>query len=233
MSNLLHAYALGLGLGTVLGLGLAYAWGTWIGWRRTRGPNPARGQHLPLELPPAVRSRETRPLGTLVVLLALALLAPPAAADTWRYVTDAGVPSFTDDPKTIPARYRAAATRERDLPLAAYERLTVVEAATPVRARRERAVRLVPAPRAPLDLAEVVEALRAERPVTVRREWRWEAGVNGYSGRSYALFEITRDARTGEVLRDEFVPTGAPASSITIQLEKRPRHHGRREGSGS
>lgn len=68
-------------------------------------------------------------LQLLLIVLATGLVFSPSAAvakDLFRYETEAGTLSFTDNPDQIPARYRSAAKRVAMPPLAGYERLTVV-----------------------------------------------------------------------------------------------------------
>lgn len=62
---------------------------------------------------------------------ALALAPQLAAADYWRYETETGGVAFTDDPKSIPAKYQASAKAVEEASLFDYGRLSVVD---PVRA---------------------------------------------------------------------------------------------------
>ena len=55
---------------------------------------------------------------SLVVLLLLPLLASPTQAAVFQWIDDAGVVHFTDDAKSIPAKYRSK-TRTLELPEAA------------------------------------------------------------------------------------------------------------------
>ncbi len=68
----------------------------------------------------------TQQIRTSVVALALvaALATPAAAGSLYRFVTDEGTVSFTDDSKRIPARYRASADRLAVARLADYARYT-------------------------------------------------------------------------------------------------------------
>jgi len=62
-----------------------------------------------------------------VAILSLATLPQLAAADYWRYETESGGVAFTDDPKGIPAKYKASARAVKEESLFDYERLSVVD----------------------------------------------------------------------------------------------------------
>ncbi len=66
-----------------------------------------------------------------VGLLALVLAARIAEADYWRYETESGAIAFTDDAKSIPAKYRASAKPVKAESLFDYDRLSVVEPIRP------------------------------------------------------------------------------------------------------
>ena len=83
--------------------------------------------------------------------LALGLVPRIAAADYWRYTTENGSLAFTDDAKSVPAKYRASAERIPEAKLADYHRLSVVES-TPGRATPKD----VTPPPAPVAAAEPV-----------------------------------------------------------------------------
>jgi hypothetical protein len=60
------------------------------------------------------------------------VLAPRlAAAEYWRYETESGSIAFTDDPKSIPAKYRESAKAVKAESLFDYDRLSVVEPIRP------------------------------------------------------------------------------------------------------
>ena len=65
----------------------------------------------------------------LSLCVALAALCLPAAAgaDLWRYETESGSVSFTDDFERIPRRYADKAVQIEDRSLADYERTTISE----------------------------------------------------------------------------------------------------------
>ena len=63
---------------------------------------------------------------------ALALSPQLASADYWRYETETGGIAFTDDPKNIPAKYKAGAVAVKEESLFDYERLSVVDPVRPV-----------------------------------------------------------------------------------------------------
>jgi len=129
----------------------------------------------------------------LTAIVAAALLAPPAgAADLFRYETESGTLSYTDDVKRIPSRYRDQAVREAPRSLSTYPRLTVVDSPPeapaeapaerdPFAALAEALARFAPA--APGDASAVQVPVgesfsfqapaAGEEPVRVRRnQWR-------------------------------------------------------------
>ncbi|MFQ5696767.1 MAG: hypothetical protein ACE5IL_00585 [Myxococcota bacterium] len=68
-------------------------------------------------------------LQLLLIALVTGLFFSPAesaAKDLFRYETEGGTLSFTDNPRQVPARYRATLERLSMPTLAGYDRLTVV-----------------------------------------------------------------------------------------------------------
>ena len=72
-----------------------------------------------------------------VAAFALALAPQVARADYWRYETETGGVAFTDDAKSIPAKYQASAKPVKEASLFDYDRLSIVDpipASSPTRA---------------------------------------------------------------------------------------------------
>lgn len=82
----------------------------------------------------------------LVVLLASLLLfafgVPARAGEVYSWRTEDGGTAFTDDPKAIPARYRAEAEARRAEALGAYDRFSRQDAAATERYEQRLAARL-------------------------------------------------------------------------------------------
>ncbi len=64
---------------------------------------------------------------SLCAMLAALCLPAVAGAELWRYQTESGSVSFTDDFKRIPSRYAADAVQIEERSLADYERTTISE----------------------------------------------------------------------------------------------------------
>ncbi len=157
-------------------------------------------------------------------VVAFALSSAPAAAGTFHYMDpSSGTASYTDDAGRVPAGVEWIMEPNREL--ADYPRLTLTSYQPQRTPAVESFVWIAPDDRAPC--AVPTKALPPS-PITVRREWRYEPNINGWSGDTYALFEVTRDG-DGRVLRDEFVPTGRPAST-TIKVKVKHLHHKKRSG---
>ena len=93
--------------------------------------------------------------------LALALAPQLAAADYWRYETESGGVAFTDDPKSIPAKYRASAKALKEASLYDYDRLSVVD---PARAGAPTRAAVAPQDAARPVLAGLVSQAAAPAP---------------------------------------------------------------------
>lgn len=75
-------------------------------------------------------------------LLLLALAAPAAAEGIYAWRTDDGGYAYTDDPKSIPSRYREQAERREAAPLAGYQRFTPEDAPATARYAERLTARL-------------------------------------------------------------------------------------------
>ena len=63
----------------------------------------------------------------LTGLAVVAFAAPSLAGTVYKWTTESGTTSFTDDPKRIPARYKESAERRQTGSLRNYSRFTVAE----------------------------------------------------------------------------------------------------------
>ena len=124
--------------------------------------------------------------GLAIAAVALWLVPAAAGADVFRYETEEGTISFTDDLKRVPARYRDHAERLPDRSLWDHPRVTIVEArrdeptpapasvepTAPVAPKADPALALEVSPGLWMELESDLDA-----PVVVKREWRWIDGV--------------------------------------------------------
>lgn len=131
-----------------------------------------------------------------VVVLFCTFLAGPVQADTYRYETEAGVLSFTDDLKRIPAIYRDRAVKIEFLPLKDYPRLSIVQ----TREIEERRASFVQNAAKAVEERPVPEVvITASSPFTVVRENRWLPNINGAPGDSYVSVDVLRDGSGREI----------------------------------
>ncbi len=129
-----------------------------------------------------------------VVVLFCTFLAGPAQADTYRYETEEGVLSFTDELKRIPTLYRDRAVKIEFPPLKDYPRLSIVNTRE-IEARRAAFVQATKAVEARSVPAVVITA----SPFTVVRENRWLPNINGAPGDSYVAVDVLRDGSGREI----------------------------------
>ena len=126
--------------------------------------------------------------GVLFFLLA----ASVAQAEVFRYTTEDGVLSFTDEEKMIPARYNTEFTSFTLEELKERVGFTKVVVSPEVRAR-------------PLRLLEVAAKTKpASRtsfstPLRVIREMRWLPGISGSPGLRYVSVDVLYDAEEREI----------------------------------
>jgi len=80
-------------------------------------------------------------------LLALSLAPRLATAQYWRYETESGAIAFTDDPKSIPAKYKDTAKPVKAESLFDYDRLSVVDPIRPAPAPAQAPRGIAPAER--------------------------------------------------------------------------------------
>jgi hypothetical protein len=126
----------------------------------------------------------------LAVLLLFSLIVPAVGgADTFRYETEEGILSFTDDLKRVPARYRASAEKIPTRSLWTYPRLTPVARGATTHARwtaevqPEAAMTEQAAPSKQTLSVQVAPGLwvqldpEQEAPLRVEREYRWFQGA--------------------------------------------------------
>ena len=144
-----------------------------------------------------------------------------AGADVYRYETEEGTVSYTDDEQRVPARYRESVERVPLRRLNDYKRFTPSQTRrrdswesgreAPISATRpiEQTHPTAPDVRPGIRVDVPAGWTPAPTPITVRREWRWERNVNGWNGQTFGLFEVTRDAE-GHILRDELISSGLP-----------------------
>ncbi len=130
-----------------------------------------------------------------VVILFCTFLAGPAQADTFRYETEEGVLSFTDDLKRIPTIYRDRAVKIEFPPLKDYPRLTIVSTRE-IEARRASFVQNIAKA---VEERTVPEVVITASPFTVYRENRWLPNINGAPGDSYVSVDVLRDGSGREI----------------------------------
>ena len=130
-----------------------------------------------------------------VVVLFCTFLAGPAQADTFRYETEEGVLSFTDDLKRIPTIYRDRAVKIEFPPLKDYPRLSIVNTRE-IEARKSAFVQK--ATKA-VEERPVPEVGISASPFTVVRENRWLPNINGAPGDSYVSVDVLRDGSGREI----------------------------------
>ena len=130
-----------------------------------------------------------------VVVLFCTFLAGPAQADTYRYETEEGVLSFSDELKRIPAIYRDRAVKIEFLPLKDYPRLSIVQ----TREIEERRASFVQNAAKAVEERPVPEVVITASPFTVVRENRWLPNINGAPGDSYVSVDVLRDGSGREI----------------------------------
>jgi hypothetical protein len=129
---------------------------------------------------------------TLAVLLLASWIVPAAGADTYRYETEEGTLSFTDDLKRIPTLYRDGAQKIPERSLWTYARVTPVPRGATTHAPPSAAFEEVLAePTQPASSEDspakvAIEVRRglwvqidphSEAPVHVEREYGWMDGA--------------------------------------------------------
>ena len=106
------------------------------------------------------KSRVTRLGGALLGSVLVSAAATPALADMYTWRTEDGGYAYTDDPKQIPARYRAQAKRIERQPLTSYARYTPQDPDASAR-YAERLERRLAALRDANEMAREIERERA------------------------------------------------------------------------
>ena len=132
-----------------------------------------------------------------VVVLFCTFLAGPAQADTFRYETEEGVLSFTDDLKRIPTIYRDRAVKIEFPPLKDYPRLSIVNTRE-IEARKNWANFVSNSAKA-VEERPIPAVVITASPFTVVRENRWLPNINGAPGDSYVSVDVLRDGSGREI----------------------------------
>ena len=144
------------------------------------------------------------------ITVAALMTASVALADFYRYETESGVLSFTDEEKRIPSRYRDEATLEKERNFYGYERLSIVRGDAKQKAAATQELHpqeIAGEPQVPFEprieissnpsTTSFALAGDPDSPVRIERttEWRW---VDGWY-RPYAI--VKKDGKVISIIR--------------------------------
>ena len=125
------------------------------------------------------------------ITVAALMTATVALADFYRYETESGVLSFTDEEKRIPSRYRDGATLEKARDFYGYERLSIVQGGSEPKAEVAEDLQpqeIASEPQVPFEPTIQISSNPStttfalagdpDSPVKIERftEWRWVDG---------------------------------------------------------
>lgn len=138
---------------------------------------------------------------SLIIVALLGLFATAANAETtaWKWTTEDGVVSFTDEKKYVPKAYRDSAEQVTLGALADYKQFTPVTAVPEVEEAPAEAPVATTINNTTINTTPAPDCDRVPGPVRLTREMRWLDGVGGAPGKRYVAVDVLYDADGNEL----------------------------------